>query len=136
MMLFDDLNSGNQSFYVEHNDDIISIAVNEHPKFKSVVATGQIGEKPFIKVWNAGSKKTLSVMQGFHTTGICALDFSCSGKQLLSVGLDAAHSLAVWNWQEGERLVLLMEVWYVTAFCVVRVNFKEFLNIHIIILIT
>ena len=100
-ILFDDSNSGSQSFYLEHNDDIISIAVNEHPKFKSIVATGQIGEKPFIKVWNAGSKKNLSVMQGFHTMGVCALDFSCSGKMLLSVGLDAAHSLAVWNWQEG-----------------------------------
>lgn len=28
------LKDGTQSFYVEHTDDIISLAVNRHPKFK------------------------------------------------------------------------------------------------------
>ena len=92
-----------QSFYLDHTDDIISLTVNEHPKFKNVIATGQIGAQPEINIWDATSKQTLSVIRGFHTKGVCVVDFSCSGKMLLSVGLDDNHSLAVWRWQEGER---------------------------------
>ena len=47
------------------------------------------------------SKETLSVIQGFHTKGVCAVDFSCNGKLLVTVGIDAAHSIAVWKWAEG-----------------------------------
>lgn len=96
--------TGNQSFYLEHNDDIIALTVNEHPKYKNVIATGQIGAQPVINVWDAASKTTLSSLKGFHTKGVCALNFSCSGKLLLSVGIDEQHSVAVWRWQEG-RLI-------------------------------
>lgn len=34
---------GTQSFYQEHNDDILCLTVNQHPKFINVVATGQVG---------------------------------------------------------------------------------------------
>ena len=35
-----DVTSGEQQFYLEHTDDIISLAVNQHPKFTNIVATG------------------------------------------------------------------------------------------------
>ena len=38
-----------QSFHMSHKDDIMSIAV--HPNGK-IVATGEIGPKPLISVWN------------------------------------------------------------------------------------
>ena len=38
------------------------------------------------------------------------MDFSCSGKLLLTVGLDDDHSIGVWRWQEGEDLIFYMEV--------------------------
>ena len=31
------------------------------------------------------------------------VNFSCTGKLLLTVGLDDEHSVAVWRWQEGEH---------------------------------
>ncbi|KAL0601795.1 Echinoderm microtubule-associated protein-like 5 [Plecturocebus cupreus] len=34
---------GSQSFYQEHNDDILCLTVNQHPKFINIVATGQAG---------------------------------------------------------------------------------------------
>lgn len=34
---------GTQSFYQEHNDDILCLTVNQHPKFINIVATGQVG---------------------------------------------------------------------------------------------
>lgn len=35
--------AGTQSFYLEHSDDILCLTVNQHPKYKNVIATGQIG---------------------------------------------------------------------------------------------
>ncbi|KAI4568505.1 hypothetical protein MJT46_008303 [Ovis ammon polii x Ovis aries] len=36
--------TGTQSFYQEHNDDILCLTVNQHPKFINIVATGQVGD--------------------------------------------------------------------------------------------
>ncbi|XP_053521941.1 echinoderm microtubule-associated protein-like 5 isoform X6 [Artibeus jamaicensis] len=36
--------TGAQSFYQEHNDDILCLTVNQHPKFVNIVATGQVGD--------------------------------------------------------------------------------------------
>ena len=93
----------NQSFYLEHTDDIISLCVNENPKFKNIVATAQIGINPIIHVWNAMDKQTLSILSDLHknSQGICSLGFSSSGKLLVSVGLDTNHTIGVWRWQEG-----------------------------------
>ena len=91
-----------QSFYLEHTDDIICLAVNEHPKFLNVVATGQIGAQPEVNIWDARTKQTLSTVRASHGVGVCCVDFSCSGKFLVTVGLDEQHTVAVWRWQEGE----------------------------------
>lgn len=40
-------------------------------------------------------------VQGFHKKGVCSVDFSCSGKLLLTVDIDNQHCVAVWRWQEG-----------------------------------
>lgn len=37
---------GSQSFYLEHTDDILCLTVNQHPKYRNVVATSQIGRAP------------------------------------------------------------------------------------------
>ncbi|PFX18604.1 Echinoderm microtubule-associated protein-like 6 [Stylophora pistillata] len=71
---------------------------------QNIVATGQIGTEPCVHVWDAMSKETLSVIHGFHTKGVCAVNFSCNGKLLVTVGIDAAHSIAVWKWAEGHKL--------------------------------
>ena len=94
-----------QEFYLEHTDDIISLAVNPNSKkIKNVVATGQNGENPTIHVWDAITKNTLSILSDFHQKGICSLDFSGSGRFLVSVGLDSYFTIAVWKWSEGTLL--------------------------------
>jgi echinoderm microtubule-associated protein-like 6 len=99
-----DVASGNQSFYLEHDDDIISLCVNDNPKFKNVIATGQIGIKPVIHVWDCNTKETLSILSELHSNsqGICSLSFSSSGKLLVSVGLDSKYTVGVWRWKEGQ----------------------------------
>ena len=90
---------------------------------------GQIGASPSIHVWDASTMKTLSVLRGFHVKGVCSLNFSVSGKLLLSVGLDDQHSVAVWRWQEGNWFVdysltvtqynMQQKLQYVDAICLV-----------------
>lgn len=56
---------------------------------------------PSIHVWDAMSKQTLSVLRCFHSSGVCSVSFSATGKLLLSVGLDPEHTVTIWKWQEG-----------------------------------
>ncbi|KAI2658968.1 Echinoderm microtubule-associated protein-like 6 [Labeo rohita] len=95
------LSAGTQSFYLEHTDDILCLTVNQHPKYLNIIATGQIGLAPSIHVWDAMSKQTLSVLRCSHAKGIGYVNFSATGKLLLSVGVDPEHTITVWRWQEG-----------------------------------
>uniref|UniRef100_A0A8D3BHN0 EMAP like 6 n=1 Tax=Scophthalmus maximus TaxID=52904 RepID=A0A8D3BHN0_SCOMX len=90
-----------QRFYLGHNDDILSLSI--HP-LKDYAATGQVGRDPAIHVWDIQTMKCLSLLRGFHQRGVCALDFSADGKSLVSVGVDDAHSIVVWDWKRGEKL--------------------------------
>uniref|UniRef100_G3PCL9 EMAP like 6 n=1 Tax=Gasterosteus aculeatus aculeatus TaxID=481459 RepID=G3PCL9_GASAC len=98
------LSTGTQSFYLEHTDDILSLTANQHPKYKNVIATGQIGTTPTIHVWDAMSKQTLSILRCPHAKGVGYVNFSATGKLLLSVGVDPEHTITVWRWQEGSKV--------------------------------
>ncbi|XP_030627441.1 echinoderm microtubule-associated protein-like 6 isoform X2 [Chanos chanos] len=98
------LTTGTQSFYLEHTDDILCLTVNQHPKYKNVIATGQIGTTPCIHVWDAMSKQTLSILRCSHGKGVGYVNFSATGKLLLSVGVDPEHTITVWRWQEGAKV--------------------------------
>ena len=96
-------NTDTQSFYLDHTDDIIALATNDNPKFKNCIATSQIGKTPVIRVWDAVTKDTMSILSGLHKSeqGVCSLGFSSSGKLLISVGLDKSYTIGVWRWKEG-----------------------------------
>ncbi|KFO18258.1 Echinoderm microtubule-associated protein-like 5 [Fukomys damarensis] len=103
--------TGTQSFYQEHNDDILCLTVNQHPKFINIVATGQVGDSadmsataPSIHIWDAMNKQTLSILRCYHSKGVCSVSFSATGKLLLSVGLDPEHTITIWRWQEGAKI--------------------------------
>ncbi|KAF5918030.1 hypothetical protein HPG69_019836 [Diceros bicornis minor] len=98
------LSTGSQSFYLEHTDDILCLTVNQHPKYRNVVATSQIGTTPSIHIWDAMTKHTLSMLRCFHTKGVNYINFSATGKLLVSVGVDPEHTITVWRWQEGAKV--------------------------------
>ena len=56
---------------------------------------------PSVHIWEANTQKTLSILQGYHTKGICGVNFSSSGRYLLTIGLDNEHSIAIWKWIDG-----------------------------------
>lgn len=60
-----------------------------------------VGLAPSIHVWDAMSKQTLSVLRCSHAKGVGYVNFSATGKLLLSLGVDPEHTITVWRWQEG-----------------------------------
>uniref|UniRef100_G3Q8V5 EMAP like 6 n=1 Tax=Gasterosteus aculeatus aculeatus TaxID=481459 RepID=G3Q8V5_GASAC len=103
-VVLQNLSAGSQSFYLEHTDDILCLTVNQHPKYQNVVATGQIGLAPSIHVWDAMTKQTLSILRCSHAKGVGYVNFSATGKLLLSVGVEPEHTITVWRWQEGTKV--------------------------------
>lgn len=92
-----------QKFYQGHTDDIVAMAVDPTGNF---VATGQQGRRPRVHVWDSESGASLCVMSTFHRRAVVSLQFSADGKQLISVGDDDDHSVAVWrtatgSWTDG-----------------------------------
>lgn len=59
------------------------------------------GMAPSIHVWDAMTKKTLSILRCSHAKGVGYVNFSATGKLLLSVGVEPDHTITVWRWQEG-----------------------------------
>jgi len=93
-----DTSKHKQRFFDLHTDDVLSLAM--HPQGK-VVATGEIGRKPKIIVWDSDTLQTLAVLKGFHKRGVPLLAFSEGrGDRLASVGLDNDHSIAVYAWEQ------------------------------------
>ncbi|XP_050301345.1 echinoderm microtubule-associated protein-like 2 isoform X3 [Anthonomus grandis grandis] len=99
----------NQRHYVEHTDDIKSLAI--HPN-KMLVATGQssgqekINGRAHIRVWNSVSLHTQAVIGLNHfELAVCCLSFSKAdgGSLLVAVDEAADHTISVWEWQRGEN---------------------------------
>lgn len=88
-----------QKFHFGHKDDIMSFAL--HPDGK-IAATGEIGPKPLISIWNI---ETMEMITSFNTPlqkGIAQLTFSPSGKMLAAGAMDDDHNVAIWDWEKNE----------------------------------
>ncbi len=89
--------------YSGHDDDIVSLAVDPTGNF---VATGQLGARPRVHIWDSESGARLCVLPLVHRRAILAIAFSPDGKRLLSVGDDDNHTVALYssasgNWIDG-----------------------------------
>ena len=87
------------SFANVHTDKISALAVFYQSKSVTLVATGQVGLVPKINVWASNNMETKVTIVGLHKKGISHLDFSPSGKLLVTVGMDDYHSVAVYAWE-------------------------------------
>ncbi|XRB07249.1 echinoderm microtubule-associated protein-like [Pycnococcus provasolii] len=84
-----------QRHFAGHTDDILSVAL--HPAGE-LVATGQAGRDPIVLVWNATTMQVAAELRGFHQRAVVQLAFDVTGRYLATVGLDDAHSIAVYDW--------------------------------------
>jgi len=88
-----------QKFYIGHDDDIISLAMSPCRQY---VATGQLGKRPVVRVWDASTGQEICVLPHFHKRGIPCVTFSPDGKRIASVGQDTHHSVAIYVTKSGE----------------------------------
>eukprot|EP00814_Leptocylindrus_danicus_P009417 CAMPEP_0116006440 /NCGR_PEP_ID=MMETSP0321-20121206/1730_1 /TAXON_ID=163516 /ORGANISM="Leptocylindrus danicus var. danicus, Strain B650" /LENGTH=2265 /DNA_ID=CAMNT_0003474995 /DNA_START=74 /DNA_END=6868 /DNA_ORIENTATION=- len=87
-----------QLFFCDHTAYVSCLALFETDVSEHIMATGERAEFPTIRVWSINEMETLVLLRGFHKVGVSHVDFSPSGKHLVSVGMDKYHSIAVYEW--------------------------------------
>ena len=93
-----DSSTGQQRFYTQHSDDVLCLANNRHPSYRSTVASGQLGGH--VHVWSSETLEPLSLLSGLPG-GVSSVSFSGSGRLLVAACLDQDHTLSVYRWQTG-----------------------------------
>lgn len=93
-----DLKENTQTFFNLHTDDIISLDL--HPD-GNLVATGEIGPKPFIFIWDSETKEVIQKWKGVILKGVATLAFSPSGDQLVAASIDDLHHIGVFDVKKG-----------------------------------
>ena len=89
-----------QRFFFGHDDDIKCLAI--HPN-REWVATGQLGKRPFVCVWDGATCQQLQkITHPAGMRGVIALGFSRhdGGAHLTAVNSDNAHTVMVWRWSK------------------------------------
>jgi echinoderm microtubule-associated protein-like 6 len=101
-----DPSTNTQRHFLGHNDDILSIAL--HPD-GTKVATGQIGPKPKICIWDSTTMQELHMMTTPLQKGIKCLTFSEDGNLLAACAIDDEHCIAIWSMKAkpGQALPLI-----------------------------
>ncbi len=91
-----------QKFNRSHTDAVTALAVDPEGL---LVATGQLhhGDAKVV-VWDARTGATLHELRGVHGCGVAHLAFSDDGRQLVSVGMDACHTVVVRDVLDAFRL--------------------------------
>lgn len=82
--------TNSQKFYFGHDDDLTSLAISPCAKY---VATGQLGCKPRIRIWDSESGQEIAVCKRVHEKAITFLNFSSCSTRIVSVGADAKHTI-------------------------------------------
>ncbi|TPX31647.1 hypothetical protein SmJEL517_g05070 [Synchytrium microbalum] len=104
-----DLAKNKQRFFMnKHKDDVVSLAL--HPSGKWV-ATGDIVTRDdgcYIYVWdprNPEDGKSVAIRVGEKklAKGVADTEFSPDGKWLTAVGMDAEHTVYLYDWQKSTK---------------------------------
>lgn len=101
-LVYSEADHAQRLFAGHHRDDIISLAVSPCGRY---VATGERGRRPAVFVWDASTQEVLATLEGHHFRGVVQLAFDPTGRTLATVGLDDNHTLIVYDWRAGTRLV-------------------------------
>ena len=88
-----DAGTHSQGFHTGHNGDIVAMAMSASGL---VVATGDAGKAPVVRLWDALTGKLLKALPRVHLKGVGQLAFSADGKWLASVGQDTNHTIATY----------------------------------------
>jgi len=61
------------------------------------VATGQMGAKPIIFVWDSNTLHAICTFKGHLSKGIATLAFNPTGDKLAAVAIDNYHEIAIYD---------------------------------------
>eukprot|EP00937_MAST-01D_sp_MAST-1D-sp2_P005250 g5250.t1 len=84
-----------QRFFLGHTDTVSCIQFNRD---YTILASGQCGDAPSIRLWSFESGRCLALMQA-HASGLTGLTFSADNRLLCGIGLDKQKrtQLIVWD---------------------------------------
>jgi WD40 repeat protein len=86
-----------QRHYLNHTQEVISIAVSTIDG--SLIASGELGDRPEIHVWSRKTLETVRVIRGKHLQGVSLLQFTNDNRYLVSCSL--ARAVIVYDWSSG-----------------------------------
>jgi len=87
-----------QKHFSKHSEEVTAIAFAPD---RRTVATGEVGKRPKIFVWDAVSMQVLHEFQGKLHQGIKSMAFSPSGKLLAAVDTSDDNQVAIYNVEHG-----------------------------------
>ena len=127
-----DLKTNTQKIFTEHNQDIISMAVNNA---KNLIATGENGSKlqqgfnPVICVWDEDCN-LVTKFEGNFFKGVNSLNFSPESNFLLAVSLNNEHDIYLFDIKEHKMIASSQGGPTKILDCVFK-NEKEFVTVGI-----
>lgn len=96
------LGAGEKKTANGHTDDIVSLAVTRD---RTLLATGQVGEKPLVCIWDLASgalKTKFSLGRGMRACK--SLVWSSDNKRVIACALDNDHTIFGLNPEDGKTL--------------------------------
>ncbi len=127
-----DLKNNTQNIISQHNEDIISLAVNNS---KNLIATGENASKstseesPLICIWDEEANLIKKFEGNFHK-GINSLNFSPESNFLLAVSLNEEHDIYLFDIKENRLMAASRGGTTKILDCVFK-NEKEFATVGI-----
>jgi microtubule-associated protein-like 6 len=94
-------------FRGHHGAEATCVSVSPCGRF---VASGERGDRPLVRVWDAATCVEIASLGPFHRRGVACLAWSRDAKTVVSVGADLEHSVAVWGsatglWEDAKKVV-------------------------------
>ncbi|KRX11109.1 WD40-repeat-containing domain [Pseudocohnilembus persalinus] len=87
-------NLNKQEHYLEHQREVISLGV---AKKSGLVASGELGSRPAIHIWNNESLLNLGVIQGIHQIGINFINFFNNDEFIVTAGMRYNSPILIYN---------------------------------------
>ena len=117
IVIVQDREHGLQRFFLGHTEDVSCIAPHPHGR---LFASAQAGTTGLICVWDSqrqqpnpsisGYQRSLHQLAAFtasDASGVAAMSFSASGRELVTVSCNANHDLTLWDWGAARALCVV-----------------------------
>lgn len=92
------IKANKQSYFDAHKNKITVITINEE---KKLVASGEIGMRPIVYIWDAETLIILQTLRKGLKVGIKSLEFSQDSSKLLTICSDKFNTLVIYNVENG-----------------------------------